>query len=353
MVEHALVVENVDFNKWDTLWVTIRPNETPTFTDELENETSKTQLVFKDLIQQKISDWTWKFIDQDTKLNDSVVVYDFQLPEKYPVGLEVVYENGCRNYTEQEVLVRSPKIFGKENLCLGEVAEYEVFPAEFRYLWSVSGGEIISRDKNKVQIAWDSDSLGEIVVTNQDLLEDGLLIDSLLVHFLDTGTSAFFLPENIGVGAEVEFVNASELGEKYVWELNRVFISEEENLIHTFTQAGTYLLGLSSTTAENCTTTSLQTVTVTNNLELVIYNVITANGDGANDVLYIENLERYPNNTVSVYNLDGKLIYEEEAYNNNWLPNLGGEPLSQGSYICVVKVAGFDQVFKQTISVLY
>lgn len=351
--EHYLVVKNQNFEKWDTLWVNVRENERPVFSAELENETSKTKMRFKALNQQPIHTWNWKFIEQDSVVTDSSPVFDFQLPEKYPVGLEVVYQNACANYSEREVLVRSPKIFGKDSLCLGEIAQYEVFPAEFRYQWSVSGGEIVSRDRNKIEVAWDSDSLGTLWVTNQDLLEDGLLIDSMLVHFSDTGSSSFLIPENIGVNAQVEFVNTSELGKDYTWEVNREAVSEEENLLYTFSQAGDYVISLNSVTANNCSTTSEQRITVTNKLELVIYNVITANQDGVNDVLFIENLERYPNNTVSFYNLSGRLIYQQESYNNNWSPNSNGEPLSQGSYICVVQVEGFNQVFKQTVSVLY
>lgn len=350
---HRVLVENVDFNKWDTLWVDIRENTMPVFRAELENDSSKTKMIFNDVIEQDVEGWSWHFIDQDTVLNDSVVVYDFELPENYLVGLELSYENGCVNYSEQEVLVRSPKIFGEVNLCLNEVSEYEVFPAEFNYLWTVNGGEVISTDNNKVNIAWDSDSVGKVFVTNQDLLEDGLLIDSLIVQFADTGQSNFSVPMDIGVEAEVVFTNDSELGETYSWEVNGSEVSEEMDLSYSFVQSGEYQVRLTSITSEGCETNTEKTVEVSEALELLIYNIITANGDGENDALFIENIERYPNNTVTFYNLDGQLIFEQESYQNDWQPSSDGELLKQGSYICTVKVEGFDQVFKQTISILF
>jgi gliding motility-associated-like protein len=49
--------------------------------------------------------------------------------------------------------------------------------------------------------------------------------------------------------------------------------------------------------------------------ELVVYNVVTPNGDGSHDVLKIENIENFPNNTVRIYNRWGVLVFSTRAYN--------------------------------------
>ncbi|MDC6367755.1 MULTISPECIES: gliding motility-associated C-terminal domain-containing protein [Flavobacteriaceae] len=46
-----------------------------------------------------------------------------------------------------------------------------------------------------------------------------------------------------------------------------------------------------------------------------VINVITPNGDGVHDVLTINNLENYPNNTVKIYNRWGVQVYVTRAYN--------------------------------------
>ena len=48
-----------------------------------------------------------------------------------------------------------------------------------------------------------------------------------------------------------------------------------------------------------------------------VINVITPNGDGVHDVLTINHLENYPNNTVKIYNRWGVLVYVTKAYNTN------------------------------------
>lgn len=48
--------------------------------------------------------------------------------------------------------------------------------------------------------------------------------------------------------------------------------------------------------------------------DLVVYNVVTPNGDGAYDVLTIENIQNYPNNSIRIYNRWGVLVFSTRAY---------------------------------------
>ena len=48
---------------------------------------------------------------------------------------------------------------------------------------------------------------------------------------------------------------------------------------------------------------------------VVVYNAVTPNGDGAYDVLTIENIENFPNNSVRIYNRWGVLVFSTRAYN--------------------------------------
>jgi gliding motility-associated-like protein len=51
--------------------------------------------------------------------------------------------------------------------------------------------------------------------------------------------------------------------------------------------------------------------------DIEVFNVITPNGDGVHDVLRIENIENYPNNTVKIYNRWGVLVFSTRAYNSS------------------------------------
>lgn len=48
--------------------------------------------------------------------------------------------------------------------------------------------------------------------------------------------------------------------------------------------------------------------------DVVIYNLVTPNGDGKNDYFEIENLHKFPNNRVEIFNRWGVKVYETNGY---------------------------------------
>ncbi|MCA8830930.1 T9SS type B sorting domain-containing protein [Hymenobacter pini] len=62
--------------------------------------------------------------------------------------------------------------------------------------------------------------------------------------------------------------------------------------------------------------------------KLGFYNIITPNGDGKNDVLYIDNVLLYPRNTLTIFNRWGKQVYETRNYRNDY----DGREQAQGMY---------------------
>jgi gliding motility-associated-like protein len=63
--------------------------------------------------------------------------------------------------------------------------------------------------------------------------------------------------------------------------------------------------------------------------DIVIYNVLTPNGDGSNDLFKIENLHYYPGAQVYLYNRWGQEVFYAVDYQNDWSPT----ELSAGNYI--------------------
>lgn len=51
--------------------------------------------------------------------------------------------------------------------------------------------------------------------------------------------------------------------------------------------------------------------------EIVIYNGVSDNGDGKNDIFYIACADLFTNNSVKIYNRTGTLVYKADSYNNN------------------------------------
>ena len=51
---------------------------------------------------------------------------------------------------------------------------------------------------------------------------------------------------------------------------------------------------------------------------LTVYNEFSPNDDGTNDIFYIECIEQFPNNTISVYNRWGAMVFSMNGYDNSW-----------------------------------
>jgi hypothetical protein len=75
------------------------------------------------------------------------------------------------------------------------------------------------------------------------------------------------------------------------------------------------------------------------------YNGVSRNGDGKNDIFFINCIQEFPNNIVKVFNRAGTLVYEHEGYNNidiffdgksNKGISMMGTNLPDGTYFYVI-----------------
>jgi gliding motility-associated-like protein len=87
--------------------------------------------------------------------------------------------------------------------------------------------------------------------------------------------------------------------------------------------------------AKGCVSFDCTEIAVIPSDTVIIYNAFTPNGDGANDVLYIGNIQRFPNNTIQVFNRNGKLVFQESPYKNSWSGKIDGEELPSATYYVV------------------
>ena len=84
------------------------------------------------------------------------------------------------------------------------------------------------------------------------------------------------------------------------------------------------------------------TVTLNCRMDLYIPQLFSPNGDGKNDNLVITSIEYYPNNTVTIFNRWGSLVYTKKHYLNEWQGTSnagtisGNEKLPAGTYYILV-----------------
>ncbi len=86
--------------------------------------------------------------------------------------------------------------------------------------------------------------------------------------------------------------------------------------------------------------------------ECEVPTVITPNGDGKNDELFINCLhaEAFPNNTIQIYNEWGDRIFSASPYLNDWQGTYEGDPLPDGTYFYIFQSAANAEVQKGYIT---
>lgn len=70
--------------------------------------------------------------------------------------------------------------------------------------------------------------------------------------------------------------------------------------------------------------------------ELAIYNAVSPNNDGLNEVFMVKGIQKYPNNLLQIFNRWGALVYEKKGYNNDWDGTWNGYDLPNGTYFYVL-----------------
>ena len=74
--------------------------------------------------------------------------------------------------------------------------------------------------------------------------------------------------------------------------------------------------------------------------EMIIPNVISADGNGQNDLFVIKNLDQYPVNNLQVFDRSGRLLYEKANYANEWDGSVNGKILAKDTYLYILTVKG-------------
>jgi gliding motility-associated-like protein len=109
---------------------------------------------------------------------------------------------------------------------------------------------------------------------------------------------------------------------------------------------------LTVTDFNGCTDNDTVKVTLAKDFNIIIANLITANGDGHNDTWFIKNIEFYPNNNVHIYNRNGMEVYSAEGYHNDWDGTYNGAHLPDGTYYYVLKFPDGDKSFTGGVTIM-
>ncbi len=75
---------------------------------------------------------------------------------------------------------------------------------------------------------------------------------------------------------------------------------------------------------------------------LKVFNGFSPNGDGQNDVFFIEGLNFFPNTSVTVYDRWGNSVYTSKDYKNDWNGTFKGGIVPDGTYFYLIRTENGD-----------
>jgi large repetitive protein len=125
--------------------------------------------------------------------------------------------------------------------------------------------------------------------------------------------------------------------DKYIkyWDTDKPIV--EPVATTTYTVQGIDLFG--------CFSYKTVTIRVIPDDVIVIYNTFTPNGDFVNDTWFVGNIEKYPENELTIYNRAGRIVFYSSPYKNDWDGRLQGDELPSATYYYVLNL-GFGHTRK-------
>ncbi|WP_343486873.1 gliding motility-associated C-terminal domain-containing protein [Allomuricauda sp. d1] len=177
---------------------------------------------------------------------------------------------------------------------------------------------------------------------------DGCPVPSNTIEITDFDASQLVLDSETTIifpEGESQTVTASGAANYEWYDANNALISSTDSA--TFTEEGNYLL---IATIGNCQVSRALTVEYRDNFQ--VPNVITANGDGINDLWVLPNTySRRADVTVTVFNEKGQEILNQANYQNNWPQS--STAFAQQNMIFYYKIRKENKTIKQgTITVI-
>lgn len=272
--------------------------------------------------------YAWTFGDAGTSTVQSPT-HTYALATTFTAGLTVSYSGvtGCTNATTKQVSVVAaiqPTLTSSVPAsCPGDDVTLTVVGTFSSIVWSVagSGQSIIVRQPGSYSVTTTDGNgcagAGQVTV--------GAKTVPVVAATVDKNTIA------PGQSAQLQASGAST----YLWSppetLNDPTISNpvaSPLVSTTYTVVGTLSAG--------CSAQATVDVKVDSDIIAIkIPNAFSPNGDAINDLWVIAGVELYPDCILTVFDRDGRKIFEQKGYTNTWDGTYQGKQVPEGTYFYV------------------
>jgi len=298
----------------------------------------ETAVVFSNgstVADESLAQYKWDFGDGNTS-TDQDPTHVYNSAGTYEVVLEVAYEgiSSCSSQFSQEIVVNGSldvAINSSANaICMGDSAVLSLDGNFESYEWNT--GETSST------ITVDEGGTYSVSVADENGCEgvSEISIEQFPVPEVTLNASSL----TISQGDTVSITASGLLN--YEWFADSVSLNFTNDQI-TYAPASTTTISVEGRNENGCFGSAEIVITVEESNvgdRITPMKFFSPNNDAIAQFWEIENIERFTQCGVEIYDQQGNKIYESKPYNNDWEGISNGSPVPDGVYYYVIKCEG-------------
>jgi gliding motility-associated-like protein len=302
------------------------------------------------------SGYTWSPAANIVNPNAAVTTTSPTQDVTYRLTLE---EGACTDIAEVDVKVNKTPVVdylsSDTEGCQGlEVSFLEQSVDGIAYRWDFGDGTVINNEQNPTHTFLEAGSFPvTLTVFGEGGCESSLSKDVINISpsAIAAFTSSPVVEQVMYVpSAEVQFINESENGSRYLWDFGDGNYSELENPVHNFTDPGLYDVTLTVFDEKNCVSTVVVGSYDVRVEGLFIPNILTPNNDGVNDFFQIR-YEGSGDIQFEIFDRWGRRYFVGDSPTDVWRgTTLNGELAAEGVYFYVITIDG--KAYSGTVTLL-
>jgi len=311
-----------------------------------------------------ISTWEWNFDDGNTaSVQNTSNLYSS--PGVYTVELITMTNIGCSDTVTKQVEVFAKPIASftydascPNNQVIISFTDNSTSTDVIDYWYYDFGGQGTTATQNPTQLFTAN---GDYTITHIVETVNGCK-DTVtqVINIPAIPEAGFYYNSSNGanVGAIFNFIDTSNYATSYMWTFGNSNTSMLENPSNTYFANGNYQVTQFVYGALGCydsTSTWITINTVTTEINTLIPNIISPNGDNKNDIWKLEFIQLlFPQATVEIYNQWGQQLFYSEGYTIPWDGTYNDELVPDGNYYYVITLnAGLEtDMYKGALLVL-
>ncbi|WP_258100483.1 PKD domain-containing protein [Marinoscillum pacificum] len=332
--------------------VVIHPLPVPDFVAEAVCDGFMTYFIDQSSINSgSIESYLWDFGDQSNSILPNPE-HQYLNPGSYDAVLKLTSEFGCKRDTTKEVIIYDFPVanFSVENVCFGfEITaenSSQIANGSMTYHWDFGDGQTsTSKDPSYL---YDAPGFYDITLT---ATSGNNCIDVITrtVEIYATPEVSAGEDTSVSQGYTVQLV--AEGGVRYSWyPLEGLDHSNVFNPIARPLTTTDYEVTV--TDQFGCRNKDTVRVNVIEDFKIVANNVFTPDDNGQNDTWVINNVETFGDVNVRVYDRYGSLVFQEEAYENDWKGTSGSDILPDGTYFYVITFSRSDRKYQGALTII-